>query len=94
MQPVTFRASLSNGLNLSSVQDKDQLARLRPWEKSTSIKAACKEMPDVGSEAMDDFVSDIILLALIAERTGRESLQGTMLADYVFVDGDHLTNDA
>jgi len=94
VQPVTFRASLSNGLNLSTVQDKDELARLKPWESSLSIKTACKAMPEVGSDAMDDFVSDIVLLALIAERNGRDILQGTMLADYAFVDCDHLTNDA
>lgn len=94
MSPITFRASLTNGFNLSSVQDKDELARLRPWESSISIKAACKAMPDPQSDEMDDFVTDIILLAVIAEKAGRHILEGTMLKDFAFVDGDHLTNDA
>jgi len=94
VSPVTFRATLTNGFNLSSVQDKRALARLKPWESSISIRTACKTMPDLQSDDMDDFVSDIIRLAIIADKTGRDILEGTMLADYVFLDGDHLTNDA
>ena len=94
MTPVTIRATLTNGQRISSVQDKAALERAKPWECSISIKAACMTMPEVQSDEMDDFVTDIILLALIAERNGRDILKGTMLADYIFVDGDHLTDDA